>query len=296
MIAHLYLSDDTFTHNGTDSVRDVNLKLSEFNSLIDILRSDAFKFDNKFYCDRERVYNAKLYNDGASIINILTDYDVSKERYGKDVITILQGLLKHFLSCKLPNEELMEYLDLEDENECNGLLVLNRLSKLDENRQVMSNIKGWLAFRRYYLAKYPKDKSFFFRELCKYYPKLKIHPSVEKSINEVFPHHCKLITEYLTILEEYLIKEFFECGKGDFVSFMEWFKQRHHLDGASFEGNKDRKFVFLFDDNEAVYCEAHLKIYQDDRGNSNQHCRIHFGRPQTAGDHAVYVGYIGQHM
>ncbi len=296
MIAHLYLSDDTFAHNGIDSEKDVNLKLSEFCLLVDTLRDEKFKNENKLYCDKERVCKAVLYGDDTSINDILTNYSLSVERYGKDIITILQGLFKHFLSCKVKNEELLEYLSLEDENNCHGLLVLNKLSKIEENKQIISNVKGWLAFRRFYLSRYPKNVSFFFDELCKYYPNLKIHPSVEHSIDEVFPSHCNLIVKYLTILEENIIKDFFAYKDGDFVSFVKWFGANYHLDGASLEGSKDKKFAFLFDNSHEVYCEAHLKMYKDDSGNSNQHCRIHFGKPQTKEDRIVYVGYIGRHM
>ena len=103
------------------------------------------------------------------------------------------------------------------------------------------------------------------------------------------------IVTYLSVLNDFLIMEFKASGGRDFVSFLTKFAGDHQLEGASFEGTKLDKFNFIFPDGTEAYCEPHLKMFTDDSGNKNQHCRIHFKKP-LENESIVYVGCICKHL
>lgn len=293
MIADLYICNDTFAYNGTDSIVDVRRKLADFQKMLEKVRE--YPKENNLFLVKSCFGETRMFEDGKTVIEILTDYVESSKIYGKDILTILQGIFKHCQAKNLSLDEMKEYLSLNDKENCSAILVLNPLEGYEDNVQVLSTVKGWLKFRRDFLAKYPGDEEFFLDECKKYFPNLIIHPSTKSQIGEVLASHPKQIILYLSILEEYLISEFKLQGGKDLRVFLPWFKGQHGLDDASFEGSKEDKFYFDFPDCLKAYCEPHLKMYKDDSGNDNKHCRIYFKKPNID-DTTVYVGCICRHL
>lgn len=293
MKADLYVCDDTFKYNGSDSVADVKIKLSDFLIMLDEVRK--YKEDNSLYLVKENFGKTVVFGDKKTINDIISDYKSSILIYGKDVLTLLMGIFKHCKNSKVSLNDMKEYLTIEDEQNCSAILVLNPLDEYQEHIQVLSSVDGWLKFRRYFLAKYPGDEEFFLSESKKYFPDLRIHENTKDTLGDVFASHHKKIVAYLSVLNDCLIMEFNASGNRDFVSFLTKFAGDHHLEGASFEGTKDDKFNFSFPDGTKAYCEPHLKMFTDDSGNKNQHCRIHFKKP-SENEEVVYIGCICEHM
>lgn len=293
MRADLYICNDTFSHNGRDGVKEVRGKLAEFQLMLDKVRQ--YEEENVLYLVKEEFGPTVLFEDGKSINDILANYESSVEKYGKDVYTFLTGIFKHCKNTPVSIADMKEYLTVDDKDNCSAILVLNPLEGYEKHVQVLSSVGGWLQFRRNFLAKYPGDEHFFIEESKKYYPDLLIHESSETTLKDVIESHPRQIVAYLSALNDCLIADFKEFGGGDLNAFLPWFAVKHCLDGASFEGKKDEKFRFTFPDGTEAYCEPHLKMYKDDAGNQNQHCRIHFKSPKD-GEKIVYVGCICKHL
>lgn len=294
MVAHLYLSGDSFKHNGTDSDIVVAKKLVDFHDLIDTLLE--YQDDNKLFVFKDGFMSSRIFQDGTTVQDIFEDPTNSFSKYGKDAVTLFFSIFKHFKDERTTIDDIKEYLEWEDENNCHGVLVFNSTSTLPTTHQIISNIKGWLDFRRHYLAKYPKSPVYFAKELRKYYPKIIFHSSLTQQVSDVYETHPISIIRYLSVMEDHLVSDFTNYGK-DFIGFLSWFAGEYHLDGASLEGIKDRqRFTFSFDDGTEAYCEPHLKMHSDDNGNSNQHCRIYFRKPESGDDQVVYVGCICEHL
>lgn len=293
MKADLYICSETFSHNGIDSIIDVTRKLSSFQMMLEKIAEH--QDDNTLYVDQKDFVSIAIFNDGKSINDILSEYQTSIAVYGKDVLTLLFSIFKRCNNASVCLDDMKAYLDIEDESNCNAIIVLNPLKGYEEHVQVLSNIGSWFIFRREYLAKYPVDQHFFLTETKKYFPNLCIHEKTKTTLKDVLYSHPRRIVTYLSILNDFLIPEFTSNVGLDFVAFLSWFASKHNLDGASFEGKKDDKFIFTFPDGTKAYCEPHLKMHKDDAGNQNQHCRIYFKSPKNS-DKMVYIGCICQHL
>ena len=294
MIAHLYICNRSFRWNGTDKLADFQLKMADFQKMME--RINKYPEENLLYMLKESFLSTEIL-ESVSISDIICDYDKAQEMIGHDAYVILMGIMRRCQKTQATIWDLKAYLTLEDEEICHAVIVFVPLKGLESHLQVISTEQGWYDFRRHYLGKYPKSPVFFLSESDKYYPGLKIHPNNTTTMRAVIHTHPKTIVRYLSALNDYFAIEYNQSGK-DMKEFLPWFAGVHKLEDASLEGNKDDKFCFDFDDNGTVmkaYCEAHLKIYHDDSGNDNQHCRIYFKKPAD-GEPYIYVGYIGEHL
>lgn len=294
MIAHLYICNRSFRWNGSDKLDDFQRKLVGFRMMME--RINEYPDENLLFLFVDSFLKTKVL-ENVSISDFISDYDKALTIIGKEAYVLLLSILKRCNHTKATIWDLKEYLSIEDENNCHAVIVFSPLKGLESNLQLISTEQGWLSFRRHYLGKYPSTPTVFLSEASKYFPCIKIHPDNTASLRDVIHTHAKLIVYYLSALNDSFVSEFFHSGK-DLIEFLPWFALTHNLDDASLEGNKDSKFFFRFTGPNGdldAYCEAHLKIYHDDNGNSNQHCRIYFKRP-IEGEPYLYVGFIGNHL
>lgn len=294
MIAHLYINRSSFKPLPQDTVVSVGRKLLAFHELLQHLK--PFGDENRVYLNKNHFGDTPLLPTGISVMDAI-DWSRSQEIFGTgDIAIVLQSIFSSH-ACNVTDEDCIEYLTLEDEENCHGILVMNRSMEYQEMQQVISNIPGWWYFRRYYLAKYPKDTDFFQQECVKYFPSL-ILSVPQHNLRQVFETHIQQIVHYLAVLNDHLLPDWADFRE-DWPSFLKWLSSKYHLDGASMEGAKDSKFYFLFTLDETKtckrYCESHLKMFADDAHHPNRHCRIYFSKPQP-GDHWVFIGHIGQHL
>ena len=293
MIACLYICDQSFMYNGSDSDMEVARKLFDFKQMVDEARQYD---DNVFYLNRMQFLETIILQGKVTIGDIVNKRDM---RIGRDCMNLFLSLFNICKSCSLSKEEMVAYLTLEDESLCHAMLVLNPQKDLPENHQVISTVAGWMKFRRFYLGKYPQSADFFLSEVKKYFKKLCIHEQNKcRYLREILDTHSRRLVEYLTALNDNFLDEYNKFS-GDLVQFLPVFSKAHCIDGASFEGNKDEKFKCVFSleggDIFEAYCEPHLKMYADDSGNRNQHGRIYFRAPQKT-DEKIYIGFICQHL
>ncbi len=292
MIASLYIGSKTFIHNGIDTNPDVFKKLLELNGLIQKLKNTP---DNIFYVNVNDLLTTRLLQDGATINDIISD----SRKINRDVSTIFLLLFEVCKPVNLNFKDLLDYLTLEDEDNCNALVVFNQIGDVPQSKQVISNIMGWLQFRRYYLGKYPKTADYFIAEAGKYFEKLIIHPDNTRYIKEFIQSHSRKLVNSLAALNDHFINDLKRSQKA-YPEFLNDFAINHGIDGASLEGKKSDKFNFVFyegtDGEFIAYCESHLKIYKDDY-NRRMHCRIYFKKPAVEKkDPLIYVGFIGKHL
>jgi hypothetical protein len=293
MIANLYICNRSFNWNGTDSLKELKAKMANFQEMLEIV-SDH-KEDNVIFVFKEGLLSTTLL-PGADFVKLLSDREFAINNIGHECYVILMGMLKHCKETKATLHDIKEYMTYEDKDNCHGVIVFSPIKNLDEKFQVISTVDGWFRFRRYYLGKYPNNPKFFLTESEKYFPSIKIHPSNNSAIKDYLDSHPKLIVKYLSLLNDRFAKEFLESEK-DLKMFLPAFAITYGIEDASLEGSKEAKFFFQFDDEikKLAYCEAHLKMYHDDDGNDNQHCRIYFSKPLPE-EKFLYVGHIGDHL
>lgn len=292
MIADLYISHSTFEYNGLDDKTKIFEKFENFRELIDVIRKNSS--DNILHAVKDDLQKTVIDKDGTSILDFLTSYEKVANKYSRDLITIFHAIFKTCVDCNINESDMKEYLCLEDQAHCNGIIVLNKLKDFHETAQVMANVSGWLKFRRYFLGKYPVSEDDFIKECKKYYPTISFGITVNKEIGDVLFSHSNQIINCLTILEDNLLSDY-SNHVGDNISFINTFGKSYGLDGSSYQGDKDSKFDFEFEDGMFFYCESHLKMNEDDSGNKKQYCRIYF-KPPCKEDTKVYVGYICRHL
>lgn len=293
MVADLYICKESFAYNGKDSLPDIVRKLSIFQILLEKVRQ--YSDENVLFLSKKEYIEATLCADGSTIEAIISDYDGALKKIGKEAYKLLLSIYDYCRPTQATLEDIKEYLILDDANDCSAILVINGIVGLESSQQVLSNVKEWLRFRRFFLGKYPGDVDFFLAESKKYFPELCICPGTKPGLSKVLPSHHKQIVGYLSVLNDYLISDFEDYGNTCMPEFLKWFALKHSLDDSSFEGKKDDKFSFSFGTGAVAYCESHLKMFKDDKGNRNQHCRIYF-KPPLKGDKIVYVGSICQHL
>ena len=294
MIAHLYICNRSFRWNGTDKLVEYQEKLVGFQRMME--RINQYPQENLLYLFGDSFLNTVILRD-LVMSDIIFDYDKALAMIGKEAYIILMGIMKHCKATKATIWDMKGYLSLEDEDTCHAVVVFAALKGLGNHLQLLSTEQGWLEFRRHYLGRYPKNPSFFLSESEKYYPGLKLHPDNNSTMRDVIITHPMTIVRYLAALNDHFATEYQQSEK-DMKGFLTWFAGTHNLEDASLEGSKDDKFYFDFDENGTMmkaYCEAHLKMYHDDSGNDNQHCRIYFKKPVDGEPH-IYVGYIGEHL
>lgn len=86
MKADLYICEDTFVYNGSDSVADVKKKLSDFLIMLDKVRQ--YKEENFLYLVKDNFGKTIVFDDKKTINDIISDYESSVSAYGKDVLTL----------------------------------------------------------------------------------------------------------------------------------------------------------------------------------------------------------------
>lgn len=293
MIACLYICNQSFSYNGSDSGKEVERKLLNFKLMIDEARQYS---DNEFYLNGEQFLETIILSGNQTIADVLNKRDM---QIGRDSMNLFLSLFKICKRCSLSKEEMAEYLILEDETQCNAVLVLNPQEDLPKNHQVISTVDGWLKFRRFYLGKYPGNAVFFLAEAKKYFKKLCIHEqNKDRYLKEILDTHSRRLVKYLEALNDHFLDDY-NGFRGDLIHFLPVFSGSYNIDDASFEGKKDEKFKCIFSlENGNVleaYCEPHLKMYTDDSGNGNRHGRIYFRAPQK-NDEKIYIGFICQHL
>jgi hypothetical protein len=299
MNASLYICDKSFIHNGSDPDNEVYKRILSLKKLVDNV-SKKHGENNTFYFKGDSFLKVQLFSDGTTVEDIVCR-NVKKNN---DCLFLFNTIFKYFKKCNLDTSGLKEYLspDLEDENNCNGLIVLNIIPELPRNTQILSDYSSWLNFRRFFLGKYPKSSSNFISESKKYYENLVLHDENNRTLKDVINSHSNQIAKYLGHLNDFLVAELkCENAEKDFAKFLTIFAGTHGLDGASFEGTKHIIYKYEFTNNSGVtvqtYCEPHLKMQKNDADNKRQYCRIYFQKPDIdKGEEIIYIGYIGVHI
>ena len=294
MIAHLYICNRSFRWNGIDQLTEFQQKMVEFQKMMEHIKEYAE--ENHLYLFIESFLRTEVL-DGVVMSDIICDFDKAKSMIGKDAYVILMGIMNHCNKTNATIWDLKEYLTIENEDLCHAVIAFSPLKGIESHFQLISTEQGWYDFRRHYLGKYPKNPTFFMSETKKYFQRLKLHPNNKSTIRDVLNTHPMLIVKYLSALNDHFADDFRESGK-DLNEYLSVFALNYHLEGASLEGSKNDKFKFQFQEEECTinaYCEAHLKMYHDDKGNADKHCRIYFKKP-ILGEKHIYVGYIGKHL
>lgn len=108
MTAHLYLSSESFKYNGTDSDDAIKNKLVLFYDLVKTLVAN--KNENKLFVFHTAFLNSPIFSDGTTVMEIIQNQPESYNKYGKDAVTLLCSVFKHFNNEYTTSEDITEYL------------------------------------------------------------------------------------------------------------------------------------------------------------------------------------------
>lgn len=294
MNADLYLSNLSFAWNGYDSDDIILRKLKIFCDLMNHIRK--FPEKNKVFVNYSEGFSSTSINQsGISLIKLVCERDSGNRFLGRDLYNQFLQALSSSQKTSMSEQDLLDLLNMEEDGKnYNGILVLNKTLSYPDSVQIISTISEWVKFRRNLLADNPESGNNYLEESLMCFPNLVIHNDNASSIDFFIKTHVHHITECLAALNDYFIEDL-KSFVGSNPQFVSHFGPAHGLDGSSFEGTGDKKFNKQFPDSSVHYCEPHLKMYHDDRGNENCHCRVYFEFPPK--DYSfIYVGYICEHL
>lgn len=292
MEADLYINHHSLKYNGKDDLKTVFKKLTQFCELRSILRE--FPNDNVVFLDPTNLLKTEIF-PGMTIENVLYNQGTN---IPKDIWRVVMSLFsKDIKKTDADEKDILEYLELEEENLCHGILVMNLQPDYKDNWQVISTVDGWRKFRRHYLKKYPQDVEHILHESKQCFPVIKYSTEIRKGFDEVYPSHSDAIIIGLIALNDDMIKEWSKTSSG-FWQFLDDFAKGHGIKEASRQGKAiNRTFIIEEKERKEIVrdCQAHLKIYKDKFGNEDQHCRIYFAIPEKDGSY-IFVGNICTHL
>lgn len=292
MEASLYIYNDSFKCGGEDDLSSIKRKFSELQNLFEEFRKYP-KEHHSYFIEKDEFLKIPIAPNGVTVYDLISDYENAVQLLGKDIITLVLKLAGNYCKEICNCDDIVSSVLNGDNCDCAALVVLNLPIGHEDNRRVINNVKSWHRFRRYILSLNPGTSSYFLDEVKKCYDRLEIHDSTSASLKDVIDSHTKQIVNALSILNDYLLEEYFST-KLSWPNFLNWFAGAHHLDGASLEGQKEDTFKFDFANGTHAYCEPHLKMNRDDNG-MRHYCRIYFKKPDS-GEKKVYVGRICTHL
>ena len=295
MKADLYISNLSFAWNGSDTDAIIIRKISGFCDLM--ARIHEFPKQNSVFVNYSNEYASTVINQsGIGLLAIVYERDKGRDFLGRDLYNrFLNAFSYSSKVTSLSEQDLFDLLQMEDEdNHYNGILVLNKTTSYPDSVQIVSTIKEWVKFRRVLLVEHPESGKNYLEESVMCFPNLVIHEDNSSSLDSFIKTHLRRITECLSVLNDHFTDDLVSF-QGTHPLFVSHFGPTYGLDGSSFEGTGDEKFNKQFPDLSIHYCEPHLKMYHDDIGNNNSHCRIYFEFPPDNST-TIYVGFICEHL
>jgi len=299
MLASFYLCSRSIEYNGTDSDSDIIKKLY---SLYDLIAQIHKTPNNEFLLNKKSFCDTVIFPSGKKVSDIIS-YDKSIKRDIRNLFLFMFSYASKDTEASF--EDMIEYLSLEDENNCNALLVLNIIKELENKiEQIISNIRDWRSFMRKKMIKYNKDEKTFVTNSQYYFPNLcfSCTTTFYNDLSKILDTHRASLIKALSLLNDEFISIYKD--EKDFVRALQKFGCYKEIDGCSFEGKKDDKLNIDFINEKGIsfvtkYCEAHIKINTPDKykklsGDYHDYCRIYFAKPEEECD-TVYVGAICHH-
>lgn len=286
MIADLLIDKESFCC-GDLSPADVAKRIGQFSEMVVFATSGVCEGDNRFIVGKKEFLQTMILGD-LKVEDLLFFSDKARNLLPNDVIS-------NFIDCfkRFRNPEKYPKTSQTDIQEATCVL---RKVEPDANKiHIIATIRELGKFRcQFFIDK--SDSDSYFDEAEKYMRGLALHPGIKKEYKDVFKSHKTKINHCLWIMEEKYI-EFFNSFVENKVKCIEQFAIKNNLyDGGSYEGSDKFKGEDLrFEDrDEKVYCEPHIKMNSDDKGNQRKYCRIYFEEPR----HnlcKVYIGHICKH-
>ena len=117
MIAHLYICNRSFRWNGTDQLSNFQMKMAEFQRMME--RISSYAEDNLLFLFKDSFQNTHVLED-ITISELISDYDRAVKLIGKEALVILHGIMKHCRPTTATIWDLRSYLSLEDEDDFHG--------------------------------------------------------------------------------------------------------------------------------------------------------------------------------
>lgn len=294
MKAEFYIYNDSFSWNAVDEDDDVRQKIFSFCDVADQIH--RFKDKNELFVNYDDGFvSTKVCSSGITLSSLIWNRELGKSFLSRDLYNRLLNAFQNFAKgTSMLKDDLMLLLQMDNDKCCHAILVLNRIEEIPDNWQVVSTIKEWVDYRRRCLKEYPETGANYLAECEMCFPRLVIHKDNEASLNSLISTHVSEITRCLSVLNDCFFSDL-KAFNGSHTDFLSHFGSAHKLDGSSFEGSGDKKFYKVFSDNIKHYCEPHLKMYHNDKGEVNCHCRVYFEFPPSNSTQ-IYVGYICTHL
>lgn len=303
MLAEFYIVPDSFAFNSTFSRNEIESKIKSL--AIDFTYIRKYKDTNRLLVHHE-IYNVIFFNN-KTLGQLLFNEDGSKQLIDRDVYNALQKVIVESASTAITVAEVIDVLLSEhNENICHGLIAFNQIDGINSDFQVVYNFRGWLDFRRHFLALYPGTNAFFISECKKYFPNLFFHERNAMTVGQILAECPKKIIYHLAALNDNFRNS--QTEGQNRTQVLNHFSISAHLDEtATLEGNPEKKpdLTFEFSNTvgqlEKVCCEPHLKLpYNDNHPgdmsySNNRRIYFHEGKSNIMSGR-ILIGHIGNHL
>lgn len=141
MNSNLYICSKSIAHNGTDTYQEVERKIFLFGEFVSKLRDSK---DNLFYVNPNDLLSTTIFPDKKTVGDLLNGEIIINSDIYK-LFLLIFGICKK-IQCSL--SDMVEYLELEDEDNCHALVVINLIDEVEKNKQILSNFEDYIVFRR----------------------------------------------------------------------------------------------------------------------------------------------------
>jgi hypothetical protein len=303
MIAKFYIIPSSFENNHNFSKDEIENKIKSLAQ--DFILIKQYKDHNKIFVNPD-IYSVCFINN-ITISDLLFNPEVSKKHIDRDVKLALQKIILESVETDASVEEIIKvFLPNHHKDECYGLIAFNKIENIEDAYQLVYNINGWYAFRRYFLGLYPHDGEYFIEECKIYFQNLFFHERNKTTVSDILDDCSKKIIFHLAVLND----KFSNFVKLELnrTQTLKQFSIAAELDEeASLEGNASRKKDLTFDFvndkklKENVCCEPHLKLCYNDNypGDSSYSTdrRIYFHEGKlNIQNGKILIGHIGGHL
>jgi len=302
MIAHLYITPESFYNNAKFSMQDIEEKI--FSLSDDVINIERFKDTNKLYTNFDSIYKQDFYLK-FTVYDFICEPQIVKQTVDRDIVNAFQKIFEKASDTKISSQEVIEeLLDWHNENECNGLIAFHIIPEIDVSLQLIYNISGWHKFRSHFLGLYPKNNIFFIEECKKYLPKIFFHENTKTSVAQILSDFSISIIRHLQHLN-YTFYGYKDRSFSNETIKYQTFTSECKLEAkAASKDSNDAKeqLTYTFHDNngniQSITCYPHLRLCKSDvSGDTHyyQH-RIYFheGLPNIQNG-KILVPHIGVH-
>lgn len=301
MEANFYIMAESFEHNSTYTLSELKDKTNEM--AIDILRINKLAKNDKLFSNFSCIYPTKFYKN-ITIEDILCRPKDLHNVFDRDFLNSFQKIFEKAKDTQITsNEVISTLLPWHDKNICHGLIVFHKIENVSNDIQLIYGVDCWFKFKRYFLAKYPDEKTFL-SECATFFPNLFFHNRIESYLSTILPNFSWSIIKHLSALNDVFFTYRNRKFRNESEKYQAFTTECNLDDNAASKDTINSKeqltynFINYKGDSVEVTCYPHLKLCKSDTPGDNKYYfnRIYFHEGiDSIQNKKILIGHIGNH-